>query len=54
MRTHSPLVVDVTELLEARPAPKALEFVAFVDGLGVGLSSAHPEMRFEHLKRVYE
>ena len=47
MRTHSPLVVDVTELLESHPSPKALEFVASVDGLQVGLSSAHPEMRFE-------
>jgi len=47
MRTHSPLVIDVTELLESHGSPKALEFVALVDGLQAGLATAHPEMRFE-------
>jgi uncharacterized protein len=47
VRTHSPLVIDVTELLESHGSRKVLEFVALIDGLQVGLSGANPEMRFE-------
>src|SRR5438105_118959 len=47
VRTHSPLVIDVTELLESHGSRKDLNFGSLVDGLQLGLASAHPEMRFE-------
>ena len=47
MRTHSPLIIDVTELLESHGSRKPFDFVAMIDGLEVGLSHADPEMHFD-------
>jgi uncharacterized protein len=47
MRTHSPLVVDVLELLESPGSRKRLSFSAPVPELDAGLSHAGPEVDFD-------
>lgn len=47
MRTHSPLVVDVHELLEAPGSRRPLTLSARVEGLDVGLVGVNDELRFD-------
>lgn len=47
MRTHSPLVVDVRELLEAPGSRRALAFSAPVAQLEVGLVGVRDELAFD-------
>jgi uncharacterized protein len=47
MRTHSPLVVDVVELLEAPGTRRHLAFSAPVGSLEVGLVAVRDDVRFD-------
>lgn len=47
MRTHSPLVVDVRELLEAPGSRRALRFSAPVPGLQVGIAGVRGDLDFD-------
>ncbi|HYZ92890.1 MAG TPA: DUF177 domain-containing protein [Actinomycetota bacterium] len=47
MRTHSPLVIDVHELLEAPGSRRPLTLSARVDGLDVGLVGIRDELAFD-------
>jgi uncharacterized protein len=47
MRSHSPLVVDVLEVLESPGTRKSIAFSAEVPGLDMGLAHAGPEIAFD-------
>lgn len=47
VRTHSPLVLNVAELLEAPGIRRTLSFSAGVEGLDLGLVSVREDLRFE-------
>jgi len=47
MRTHSPLVTDVSELLESPGYRKRISLRAEVPGLDAGLSHAAPDVQFD-------
>lgn len=47
MRTHSPLVLDVRELLEHPGAPRSIAFEASVPDLGTDLARVDGDVRFE-------
>src|SRR5438477_491648 len=44
MRTHSQLVIDVSELLESPGSQRPLAFATEVPGLDAGLSHARPDL----------
>jgi uncharacterized protein len=54
MRTHSPLVIDVHELLEAPRSRRPLTLSARVEGLDVGLVGVNDELRFDLVLEAIE